>query len=1611
MADEGIKAGESYVEVSLRMAKDAFAKLAADNNAAANKAGDNLGDRIGKAIAKRIATSVKDGLTQGGVGVGAQGAKQGEEFGGKFAEVVKTRIAAALKSLPKADVDLGTVAANEKLAELRARLEDLQGKRVGVDITAADALAEIRDIKTKLVELGAKSPNIQVKTDTAAASAQLAGIQAQLARINGQSATANVNTNAGQSTRDVFNLVNAVALIGPAAIPSAAAAAAAILGVGVAATSMFAAVGVGKLAFSGVGAALKAMDVAQQQTAKSGATLGQQQTQLASGADQVKSAEASLANTRASAADSVRRANEQIGVSEQTLADAERSELRAQQDLTLARQDAKRSIEDLNTQVADGALQQRQAALDLDKARIALAAVNAAGSGASADQRAQAQLTYDQAVQQVTDLSVRQQRAIQDRDAANKAGVEGSRQVKTAQDQLAQAQQKIGDAERGVADARAAAAAASRQAAFGIAQAQQQVASSQRSLGQAFVATAATGGAATDALRIALANLSPEGQKFATFLYGLKPRLDQLKESAQGGLLPGAQEGITTLLPYFGQLDRFVASVATELGSLARQAATTFTSPFWRQFFGFIGDQAVPNLDSMYRSIINVAEGGARIIEAFGPVGTQVGGIILDLTTKFVNFSRNLGQNQGFQQFVAFAKAEIPHLVSAIEALGGAAVHLAAAYAPVGSIVVDEIKLLSRVISAIPIPVLTTLAAAFTAYRTASVLSTAAQALVNSGLVTGIGSMLGYSTATAAATSQANAFAGKQAAVSSALGGPLIAALTIAGTAFAYFYAQNQQKQQAQKAEVDNLTSTLTKVGDEYKTTGSLSAETFRTFTQGTGAVQTLTAAFAAQGLSLDDLGKSYQGNLNLQRKLSDSAHAFADSAKAQRDSFLQGLNTGKRGDGGPFSFFEGLTDKQKNHLKDLTKQSDDAGNAAQALDKSYKQAAASASAYAVATGHLLGAAGAQTNAFIDLGRVVDNAKASADDYKTAIAAVSDIEADAGAKAETLAGLSDKVAGSQLNATEKATVFAQILHGIGDSATTTGATFDALATTFGNIAGSALDAHDKVNLLKQALQQAYGPAQDQYNANENLVRSQAGLVTQLQTSSAGFTINSKTSAENKTAILQNRDALKAALTAAQDKYVQDLANNVTETDARKTHEAAVDSILQGIPKTQRGTAAVKELVDKFGTIPPDVKTNVTTPGLDDAIGKLIHAHSIQFGMEQHPPWGPAQVANEDAYMQRVMTQGLGSSASFKNAAGGPIVGPGTGTSDDIPAFLPETGTRYRLSNDEHIMTAAEVRAAGGHSNVLALRKTILDGGLKGVLPGFAKGGAVWPVEIPSSPQPPIPLAELVAKWHAAIAAQSAAGSIGSAFGNLGPLVFDDSKVAPAKIAAIKGFLRSVDPLPYVFGAAGPGAFDCSGLVGEVWARLTGHPSDRRYFTTFDFTNGAPAGFKPGANGGVLSIGVNPTEHMAGNFDGLPFEAKSTAKGIVVGAGVTPVGAFQKQFHMAQGGPVDGKLLTKLGLDVGGDPSGMTVDGRKVPYKLFDDGGWLAPGLSIADNRTGGYERVQNQEQMAASSGPLRFDVVLEAADPAIRDLMKLIDVRVEASSDRVASAVESGVRY
>lgn len=271
------------------------------------------------------------------------------------------------------------------------------------------------------------------------------------------------------------------------------------------------------------------------------------------------------------------------------------------------------------------------------------------------------------------------------------------------------------------------------------------------------------------------------------------------------------------------------------------------------------------------------------------------------------------------------------------------------------------------------------------------------------------------------------------------------------------------------------------------------------------------------------------------------------------------------------------------------------------------------------------------------------------------------------------------------------------------------------------------------------------------------------------------------------------------------------------------------------------------------------------------------------------------------------------------ATGGLISGPGTGTSD--------TAGLYALSNKEFVHNAAAVDYYG-LSFMNAVNKRMLPkmaaGGLAGTFAGSPAGLGMFDSREWAATQALVENADAVAAISAmrkAIAAAKAQmmGGLGTAVGGGG---------------AIFRYAERFLGFPYVWGATGPDAFDCSGLTETVYRHfgIGGIPRTSQQQQLW----AQPSGDQPGALTFFYGTGGTATHVGLSNGRGLMVNASSPAVGTVLsgtggnsGFGVPP-------------GPGSG----------GGRPPGLSPIVRN-----FDSGGWLPPGITMVDNRTGGPEHL------------------------------------------------------
>lgn len=142
--------------------------------------------------------------------------------------------------------------------------------------------------------------------------------------------------------------------------------------------------------------------------------------------------------------------------------------------------------------------------------------------------------------------------------------------------------------------------------------------------------------------------------------------------------------------------------------------------------------------------------------------------------------------------------------------------------------------------------------------------------------------------------------------------------------------------------------------------------------------------------------------------------------------------------------------------------------------------------------------------------------------------------------------------------------------------------------------------------------------------------------------------------------------------------------------------------------------------------------------------------------------------------------------------------------------------------------------------------------------------------------------------------------------------------------------------PYLWGGVGPGGYDCSGLMSAIQNLIMGKAPNRRMWATGAFSGSqAPAGWVQGMKApfmvGITNSGVG---HTAGTLNGVNVES-SGGVGVRVGGNAR--------------GYKDGLFPSWYGF---------------APSKKFDSGGWLQPGATMAQNKTGKPEPILTASQWA-----------------------------------------------
>ncbi len=724
-----ISVGSVEVDV-VPNAQGIYSRLRAGLVPPATRVGDEVGRIIGRQIVAQMVPAITNGINNGARAARPAATRQGDDTAGAFGRAFRARLQAAMRNLPRADVRLGDAGFNADLDRLRARLQTLSNKRIGVDVDAATALAEIDRLEADLRRLGAQHPDVNVRVDTGQAIGELAALRAEIARLDGQNV--NVDVDASTATASFNALTFAAVAFGPAILPVLPVVAAGLGSIAAAATAAGAGLGAVALvavpAFHQIGTVLQAQKAAQDASTQSTNSGGQAASQAASKALQLASAQQAVATAARNGARQIAQAQQAVTQARQNaaqvaqqaaqrsqqaaravqdaekgLADAQKASRQAQLDLTAARKAAAQELLDLNNQLTDSQLSQRDAQLQVKEAQQNLNSVNASGSKATSLQRQQAQLQLDQAVQRLKEQTEATKRLTTQTAEANKAGVKGTSAYKTAQDALAKAQQQVADKATALKDAQADQARTATQNAQQIAAAQQKIAdaqknvavaqqnaadsaaSAQRQLQQAQQQTAGGANAAATAqerYRKALAGLTPSARQTFFAFTNLKTAFSAWSRSLQPAVMPiftRALNGMRNALP---KLTPFVYAAADAIKDLQDRAAKGFQSKWWKDFVKDLQTSVKPAITGLGISFGRIFKGIVLIIDAFLPHMGKISDTMQRITGKFADWAKGLKGSPEFERFLGYAGDKAPLIADAFGKIFDAFLNIGQALSP-----------------------------------------------------------------------------------------------------------------------------------------------------------------------------------------------------------------------------------------------------------------------------------------------------------------------------------------------------------------------------------------------------------------------------------------------------------------------------------------------------------------------------------------------------------------------------------------------------------------------------------------------------------------------------------------------------------------------------------------------------------------------------------------------------------------------------------------------------------------------------------------------------------------------------------------------------------------
>lgn len=250
-------------------------------------------------------------------------------------------------------------------------------------------------------------------------------------------------------------------------------------------------------------------------------------------------------------------------------------------------------------------------------------------------------------------------------------------------------------------------------------------------------------------VQAAFEEIGPSGARFVMALKEMQPVLDDLQQASRDGIFPGFERGLDALVTRAPEIISFVEDISRRVGDMGGDIGEALANDEdWREFFAFIDSEAGPSMEDFGRATGNFVAGVANMVEALSGLSGGVSDDLLESSRAFREWAAGMEDTEGFREFADYIRTNGPAVGDFLSSTADALLALATAVAPWGQVVLPILTAAADVFAALassPIgPPLLTAAAALFAVSKASALLGPSLTRANAALGTTRTSIVGF---------------------------------------------------------------------------------------------------------------------------------------------------------------------------------------------------------------------------------------------------------------------------------------------------------------------------------------------------------------------------------------------------------------------------------------------------------------------------------------------------------------------------------------------------------------------------------------------------------------------------------------------------------------------------------------------------------------------------------------------------------------------------------------------------------------------------------------------------------------------------------------------------